>query len=185
MLTTTQQDGNLLQATFADPDSHGNHFQVMSHYFLLLLQVWIFNYNDDHSREIYHTKSMQRFVSIIFFSLYLAYFVYLILNPKFKMVPNLYTIEQGCRRTVSICPQSNNCTNLHYINNRVSVYVSSVCTPLMGILLLVQPVSSTIGNYVQEGDMVVNLSSIKTNMHADNGLSIPQLHHVLTKNPFT
>ncbi|KAF7000187.1 hypothetical protein CFC21_016133, partial [Triticum aestivum] len=34
MLTTTQQDGNLLQ-------------------------VWIFNYNDDHSREIYHTKSMQ------------------------------------------------------------------------------------------------------------------------------
>ncbi|KAF7000186.1 hypothetical protein CFC21_016132, partial [Triticum aestivum] len=36
---------------------------------------------------------------------------------------------------------------------------------------------STIGNYVQEGDMVVNLSSIKTNMHADNGLSIPQLHH--------
>ncbi|VAH59467.1 unnamed protein product [Triticum turgidum subsp. durum] len=29
--------------------------------------VRIFNYNGDHSREIYHTKRMQRFVSIIYF----------------------------------------------------------------------------------------------------------------------
>lgn len=47
-------------------------------------------------------------------------------------------------------------------------------------------VGSTTGKDVQEGDMVVNLSSIKTSLHAENGLSIPQLlHQVLMKNPFT
>jgi hypothetical protein len=30
----------------------------------MLLQVRIFNYNGDQSREIYHTKRMQRFVPI-------------------------------------------------------------------------------------------------------------------------
>ena len=33
----------------------------------MLLQVRIFNYNGDHSREIYHTKRMQRFVPINYF----------------------------------------------------------------------------------------------------------------------
>jgi CLIP-associating protein 1/2 len=38
----------------------------------------------------------------------------------------------------------------------------------------------------QDVDMVVNLSSIKTSLHADDGLSIPQLlHQVLMKNSFT
>jgi len=41
-------------------------------------------------------------------------------------------------------------------------------------------VGSTTGKDVQEGDMVVNLSSIKTSIHADNGLSIPQLLHQIS-----
>jgi CLIP-associating protein 1/2 len=47
-------------------------------------------------------------------------------------------------------------------------------------------ISLTTVKNVQDGDLVVNLSSIKTSLHADNGLSIPQLlHQVLMKNPFT
>ncbi|KAG8065201.1 hypothetical protein GUJ93_ZPchr0004g38275 [Zizania palustris] len=38
-------------------------------------------------------------------------------------------------------------------------------------------VGSTTGKNNQEGDMVVNLRSIKTSLHSDNGLSIPQLLH--------
>ncbi|VAH34067.1 unnamed protein product [Triticum turgidum subsp. durum] len=41
-------------------------------------------------------------------------------------------------------------------------------------------VGSTTGKDVQETDMVVNLSSIKTSIHADNGLSIPQLLHQIS-----
>uniref|UniRef100_A0A0D9W6X9 TOG domain-containing protein n=1 Tax=Leersia perrieri TaxID=77586 RepID=A0A0D9W6X9_9ORYZ len=33
---------------------------------------------------------------------------------------------------------------------------------------------------VQEGDIAVNLSSIKTSLHADNGLSVPQLLHQIS-----
>ncbi|XP_062226123.1 CLIP-associated protein-like [Phragmites australis] len=40
--------------------------------------------------------------------------------------------------------------------------------------------ASTTGESVQEGDMIVNLSSIKTSLHADNGLSIPQLLHQIS-----
>ncbi|KAJ0816596.1 putative transcription factor WD40-like family [Helianthus annuus] len=35
-------------------------------YFIGLLQVRIFQYNGGHSSEIYHTKRMQRFVSLMF-----------------------------------------------------------------------------------------------------------------------
>jgi CLIP-associating protein 1/2 len=38
-------------------------------------------------------------------------------------------------------------------------------------------VGSTTEESVQEGDMIVNLSSIKTSLQTDNGLSIPQLLH--------
>ena len=38
-------------------------------------------------------------------------------------------------------------------------------------------VGSTTEESVQEGDMIVSLSSIKTSLHTDNGLSIPQLLH--------
>ncbi|KAF8704181.1 hypothetical protein HU200_031676 [Digitaria exilis] len=38
-------------------------------------------------------------------------------------------------------------------------------------------VGSTTEGSVQEGDVTVSLSSIKTSLHADNGLSIPQLLH--------
>ncbi|XP_037478432.1 CLIP-associated protein-like isoform X2 [Triticum dicoccoides] len=41
-------------------------------------------------------------------------------------------------------------------------------------------VGSTTGKDVQETDMVVNLSSIKTSIHADSGLSIPQLLHQIS-----
>ncbi|KAL6652423.1 hypothetical protein ACP70R_011348 [Stipagrostis hirtigluma subsp. patula] len=41
-------------------------------------------------------------------------------------------------------------------------------------------VGSPTGENVQEGDMGLGLSSIKTSLHADNGLSIPQLLHQIS-----
>jgi CLIP-associating protein 1/2 len=41
-------------------------------------------------------------------------------------------------------------------------------------------VGSTTEESVQEGDMIVSLSSIKTSLHTDNGLSIPQLLHQIS-----
>nr|CAB3485067.1 unnamed protein product [Digitaria exilis] len=41
-------------------------------------------------------------------------------------------------------------------------------------------VGSTTEGSVQEGDVTVSLSSIKTSLHADNGLSIPQLLHQIS-----
>ncbi|KAM0904238.1 hypothetical protein ACQ4PT_018122 [Festuca glaucescens] len=41
-------------------------------------------------------------------------------------------------------------------------------------------ISLTTVKNVQDGDLVVNLSSIKTSLHADNGLSIPQLLHQIS-----
>ncbi|RCV34450.1 hypothetical protein SETIT_7G160500v2 [Setaria italica] len=41
-------------------------------------------------------------------------------------------------------------------------------------------VVSTTEESVQEGDMIVSLSSIKTSLHTDNGLSIPQVLHQIS-----
>ncbi|CAN6276232.1 unnamed protein product [Urochloa humidicola] len=41
-------------------------------------------------------------------------------------------------------------------------------------------VGSATEESVQEGDMIVSLSSIKTSLHTDNGLSIPQLLHQIS-----
>ncbi|KAK3142128.1 hypothetical protein QOZ80_4BG0342570 [Eleusine coracana subsp. coracana] len=41
-------------------------------------------------------------------------------------------------------------------------------------------IGSNTGESVHEGDMIANLSSIKTSIHADNGLSVPQLLHQIS-----
>jgi hypothetical protein len=74
ILIIHQQDGNLLLVLTIE--RYTSIFEILqlftsdpclgdfchSWISLMLLQVRIFNYDGDHSREIYHTKRMQRFV---------------------------------------------------------------------------------------------------------------------------
>jgi hypothetical protein len=67
---------------------------LFSNVYIILLQVRIFNYLGDHSREIYHTKRMQRFffVPTVFVSPHFFFLVTvgtLIFRPK-SILGSLY-----------------------------------------------------------------------------------------------
>lgn len=74
--------------------------------YIIFLQVRIFNYLGDHSREIYHTKRMQRFffvptLSVSFHLLFLVAVGALIFRPKSRVGSLYFNINHNNKTTTT------------------------------------------------------------------------------------